>query len=361
VATVRAKAGGTTLAAERGFLLIADISGYSEYVIEGPLEYAENVVAEMTLLVADRLRHSFQVNKLEGDAVFSYVHEVDSSMFLDTIEECYFAFRRRLEGMQHSTSCACKACTKLPDLDLKFVAHHGSFIRRPGPGGEELTGPDVILVHRFLKNAVNEVLDSRGYVLATEACVGELDIDPAAIGMLTHRETSSDIGETRAFVLDLDRRFREEKERRRVFVSKDEASFEVAWLFPAPPSVVWRYLTAPSERMRWREDVVEEASVGGRRLTGTRSYCVDGRSAVYEEILDWRPFDYFTEKRTFRGPASFVLTTELEATAEGTRVRTRGSRSRGARHAAWHLGRRKLTRGLRRGYARLAELIAANG
>jgi hypothetical protein len=40
---------------------------------------------------------------------FSYVRgldgEVDGSMLLDSIEECYFGFRRRIRGIEHSTSC----------------------------------------------------------------------------------------------------------------------------------------------------------------------------------------------------------------------------------------------------------------
>jgi len=45
-------------------------------------------------------------------------------------------------------------------LDLKFVGHHGEFIKQRMAGREELAGRDVILIHRLLKNAVNERLES---------------------------------------------------------------------------------------------------------------------------------------------------------------------------------------------------------
>jgi hypothetical protein len=109
--------------------------------------------------------------------------------------------------------------------------------------------------------------------------------------------------------------------------------------------------------MRWREHNIEEATLGGRRCTGTTSYCVDGRAAVYEEILDWRPFDYFTESRTIPGATRLVLTTELEATGDGTLVRTRGRRLRGKERAAWLVARPRVVRSLRDGYARLAAIL----
>lgn len=347
------------LAAEQGFLLIADISGYSGYVIESPLEYAEDVVADVTRAVSDHLQHVFRVNKIEGDAVFAYAREADPSMLLDTVEECYFVFRSRLESIEHSTSCTCSACTKVPELDLKFVIHHGNFICRPRSGGEELTGQDVILVHRLLKNAVAETLGKRGYALLTEACVTKLGIDPVVLGMREHDETYADVGDVRAFVVDLEERFADWKERRRVFVSPADAAFEVEVILPVPPPVVWEYLTSPDKRMSWREHSVEQATIGGRRCTGTTSYCVDGRAAVYEEILDWRPFDYFTESRTLQGATKLVLTTQLEATDDGTCVKTRGRRLRGKERPAWLIARPRVVRSLRDGYSRLAAILPA--
>jgi hypothetical protein len=46
-----------------------------------------------------------------------------------------------------------------------------------------------------------------------------------------------------------------------------------------------------------------------------------GKSAVVEEILDWRPYDYFTCRITLptpMGPIRFLATTEFEPTPGGT-------------------------------------------
>jgi uncharacterized protein YndB with AHSA1/START domain len=324
---------------DRGCLVLADISGYTSYVVASPLEHAEDIVADVTESVAARLATVLTLNKYEGDAVFGYALDgtCDATRLLNAIDEAYFTFRGRLAGMQQATSCSCKACAKLPDLDLKFVVHHGDFVRRRGSRTEELTGAGVIIAHRLLKNG----LGRGGYVLLTDAAVAAIGIDPAALGMQEHVERYDDVGEIRAFVSDL--------EERRVLVG-DEADFEVEIELPVPPASAWRYLTAPAERTRWHGDV------GGAAATG--DFCVDGRFRFYEEILDWQPFSYFTEARTVSRSARVVLTTELEGDESTTHVRTRGAFERRGRSVS-PLARRRLVRSLRDGYRRLGEVVAA--
>ena len=79
-------------------------------------------------------------------------------MLLDTIERCYFGFRRRRRDVRQATSCECNACSRIPDLDLKFVVHHGEAIIQKVAGRQEILGSDVIVAHRLLKNEVVERL-----------------------------------------------------------------------------------------------------------------------------------------------------------------------------------------------------------
>jgi len=345
--------------ANRGCLVIADISGYTDYLVSSPLEHAEDVLADVTSAVVTRLEPVLRLNKLEGDAAFCYAlaGEIDASLLLDTIEECYFAFRARLRGIEHSTSCDCPACAKLPLLNLKFIVHWGDFIRRPTPSGEELTGQDVIVVHRLLKNSVADTLGLTAYALFTEACVDALGLDPAALALSQHREAYADVGETGAWVEDLEARWKEESSRRPVFVPRDGAAFEVEALLSVVPAVAWEWLTSPARRMLWQTRSVDETSPAGRRGAGTTSFCVDGRSKVYEEILDWRPFQYFTERKTFPGPVGLVVTTELEPAGEGTIVRTRGTRPAGKDRLVWLAVGRRTRRELELAYGRLAGLL----
>jgi uncharacterized protein YndB with AHSA1/START domain len=319
--SVRTRTGSQKpLAAERGCFVIADISGYTGYVVESPLEHAEDVLTDVTALVAEHLGRVLSLNKQEGDAIFGYALEgaLDGAMLLDTIEECYFCFRNRLAGIQRATSCDCKACAKLPELDLKVVVHAGDLIRRPLAGGEELTGSAVIVAHRLLKNEV----EGKGYALLTAVAVAELELDPARLELRPHAESYEDVGEVPSWVADLGGRWEAEIGRRRHLVEAGEAEFELERVLPVPPPVAWEHLTSPAKRALW-QGRVEEETVGGRRGLGTTSFCVDGRSTIFEEISDWRPFDYFTESRTVRG-AQIVVTTDLTPTADGTRVRLRG-------------------------------------
>jgi len=342
----------TAAATETGCLVIADISGYTGYVVGGPLEFTEDVVADVTDTIAGRLGQVLRINKREGDAVFAYAaeDEADASLILDTVEECYFAFRSRLEGISHSTTCSCTACRKASQLDLKFILHAGEWIRR----GDELTGGDVIVAHRLLKNGVG----LSAYALVTEAFAAAYGLDPELLGLAPHVERYDDVGEVRGFVSDLEERYLAERERRRVAVEPDGAAFTVERVLPLPPAAAWELLTAPEKRLLWQVDDVEEAQAGGRRCTGTASICVDGRTKIYEEILDWRPFDYFTESRTPEGGARFLLTTSLTPTNGGTAIEVRGRPAEG--RAGWRETRR-LARRFRADYDRLAELARGEG
>ena len=136
-------------AAQPACFLIADISGYTRYLAGVELDHAQDILADLIGTVVTALRPNFRLAKLEGDAAFTYAPalKIDGGLLLDTIERCYFGFRRRRRDVRQATSCECNACVRIPDLNLKFVVHHGQVIRQKVYGLEELLGPDVILVH----------------------------------------------------------------------------------------------------------------------------------------------------------------------------------------------------------------------
>ena len=345
------------VSAGQGLLLLSDISGYSNYVVGSPLEYAEDVVSDVMETVIGRLEAVIHVNKVEGDAVFGYAldGDIDATMLLDTIEECYFAFRGRLRGIEHAVSCTCPACTKVTDLDLKFIVHHGAFIRRLSSRGEELTGDDVILVHRLLKNGVTAAHGLHAYAFFTEACVQALGLEPSSLQLHRHVERGVDGADVVGYASDLDARWKVEQARRRVSVEDDDADFRVEVPVRASAELTWELLTSPQRRLVWQVDAIEQANVGGRRTTGASSVCVDGRTKIYEEILDWRPFDYYTERLSLPGGMRAVLTTSLEPGAGMTQVVTRVRRDGGTR-LAWLSASRRLRRRLEARYTRLAQL-----
>ncbi len=250
-------------------------------------------------------------------------------MLLDTIERCYFGFRRRRRDVRQATSCECNACVRIPDLNLKFVVHYGVAIQQRVAGRQELLGSDVIVVHRLLKNEVVEKLEISAYALITQKCIDVTDLDPGALGMHEITESYDRIGDVPAWVHDLERRWQGEEARQRVFVSPGESMLTISVPTSVPPQVAWEYLTTPGLRTRWQfgvTDVIVEGSTGGRRGPGSTNHCMHGKDAVLEEILDWRPYDYLTDRtiiNTPDGPVKMLHTIELEPGTAGTTINFR--------------------------------------
>ncbi len=275
-------------AAQPTCFLIADISGYTGYLADVELDHAQDILADLIGAVVTALRPDFRLAKLEGDAAFMYqvADRIDGSMLLDTIERCYFGFRRRRRDVRQATSCECNACTRIPDLDLKFVVHHGAAILQKVAGRQELLGSDVILVHRLLKNDVVERLGIEAYALFTQRCLDVAEMIPSDLSMREHTETYDRIGDVSAWVLDLERRWREEDARGRVFVSAEDAVLTLSVPTRVPPQVAWGFLTKPGQRMTWQPWVTEvtvKGTNGGRRGPGSANHCMHGKDAVVEE------------------------------------------------------------------------------
>src|SRR5262245_41494876 len=209
--------------------------------------------------VVGSLRPTFRLAKLEGDAAFAYVvtETVDAAALQDTVERCYFAFRRRLRDIGQASTCDCNACILVPSLDLKVVAHHGRIVRQRIAGHEELVGSDVIVVHRLLKNHVDDAVGGRAYALYTDACTRAMSLaDPAAAGLVEHREEFEGVGEVAGWVRDLEAAWQDEIASSRVVIEAKDAARTYTATFTAPPSVVWDYVTSPIRRPAWQHGVI---------------------------------------------------------------------------------------------------------
>jgi hypothetical protein len=314
---------------EPACLVIADLSGYTGYLAGVELDHAQDILADLIGRVVKALRPPFRLAKLEGDAAFAYVatDKVDGSLLQDTIEATYFAFRRRQRDIRQATNCTCDACRRIPELDLKFVLHHGAVARQKMAGREELVGRDVILVHRLLKNAAETKLGRRAYALYTAACVEAMGIDPAAQGMTAHSEAIEAIGEVVVWLKDLEAAWQAEVERRRIEVTAADASLVIADEVPVPQQVVWEYATLPGRRTQWSgATAVIENAPNGRRGAGAVNHCMHGEATIVEEVLDWRPFEYTTSRYEMPMPGmpKILLTDAFIPLSDGrTRVETR--------------------------------------
>ncbi len=297
--------------AQEGCLLLADITGYTAYLQGTEIEHAEDVLADLLETIISGVEPPFEVSKLEGDAVFAHMPTavIDSPMLFDTIETTYFAFRRRLRDVVHGTTCDCNACVLIPSLDLKFVVHSGVYVVRRIARSEELTGADVVLVHRLLKGSAREIVGNDAYLVLTRAAVDAIGGDAHAFGLSKHVE-HLDVGETEVFIANLQDRWTVEEGRTHRTVSPESALGSFSTVMPGTPQELWPWFTDPRKRPEWSVglDAVDER-VDGRRGVGTVSHCAHGGSTSIQQILDWQPFTSFTTRVEFEGMDAVVTTT----------------------------------------------------
>lgn len=317
---------------ESGYLVIADLTGYTAYLSSSELEHAPTIAGDLLETIVGRLEPPFRLAKFEGDAAFLYVEDerADGSLLVDALEAAYLAFRRRLRSIEQATSCDCNSCRLAPRLDLKLFMHHGSYIRSLIAGRDELAGSDVILVHRLLKGAVAADARANGFALFTGAAIERLGLDPIALGLKLGGESIEHIGRISTFTLNLEARWQAETIERRLDPS-GEVILDLDATLGAEPSVVWANLTSPALRGRWEGPItIEEASPGGRRGVGTVSQCVTGRLATLEEIVDWQPFEHVGWRIVVPDLGPVGATADLEAVDGGTQLHVRWRAQAGA-------------------------------
>ena len=190
---------------ESGFLVLADISGFTAFVTATELEHGAEVTGVLLDGVMAALAPPFEIQELEGDAVFALVSDEAQTAaqraLLEAFNRAFVAFSERQREIALDMSCSCRACRGVLGLSLKLIVHHGSFMRQVVRGRSRVAGPDIILAHRFLKNDV----EPRTYVLFTDTAVERLGIDPTATGMARYTGKYAHFDDRDYFVVSLDR------------------------------------------------------------------------------------------------------------------------------------------------------------
>jgi hypothetical protein len=135
----------------------------------------------ITTLIETMLREvdiPLQLQEIEGDALFLYAaHPGDEAAWQDVLAQVRTKLPRFFEvffaGMvpaAEATPCGCAICKNLNDLKLKVIVHVGRAVFHEIAGRPQISGADVILAHRLLKNSQ----PNREYLLLTETAYREL-------------------------------------------------------------------------------------------------------------------------------------------------------------------------------------------
>jgi len=146
-------------------LFIPDISGFTRFVNQVEMSHGQSIIQELLETLMDANTTGLQVSEVEGDAILFYRlgDNLTPEAIAEQSKKMFIAFHQQIKKYQESRICDCGACTHASELTLKIVAHQGTVSFYDLRGHEKLYGPDVIVVHRLLKNDIPE----HEYMLAT--------------------------------------------------------------------------------------------------------------------------------------------------------------------------------------------------
>jgi len=197
---------------QSGYLVLADISGYTSFVAQAEIEHADIALSFLLEAIVEKLSSMLTISKLEGDAVFAYLEESklqEGKSLLELIDHTYLAFRDQAEALFRKSTCPCRACQAIPTLDLKFMVHHGDFIVQQVAGIKDLLGTDVNLIHRLSKNHVSESTGWKGYALFTNQGLEHMQTDKKAF--VRQNESYEHLGDVETYIMDMHVRYEEMK------------------------------------------------------------------------------------------------------------------------------------------------------
>jgi len=156
------------------FFFIADISGYTDYMLKNQMDYTHGTLIVIKLLnsIIKEVQLPFEIAKIEGDAIFFYLlkdnmpekYKNDRFSLGKTLLYLFDIFKKELKTMTASTDCQCGGCLNIEYLNLKIIAHYGKATIDKIGNFQELSGVDVILIHRLLKNKI----PGHSYLLLTK-------------------------------------------------------------------------------------------------------------------------------------------------------------------------------------------------
>jgi len=161
-------------------VILADISGYTRFMLENQTAAVHGQLC-ITELIETMLREvdiPLQLQEIEGDALFLYAaHPGDEAGWQDVLAQVraklprfFEVFFDKMVPGTEATPCGCAICKNAKELKLKVIVHVGCAVFHAIAGRPQISGPDVILAHRLLKNSQ----PNREYLMLTAPAYREL-------------------------------------------------------------------------------------------------------------------------------------------------------------------------------------------
>ncbi len=340
--------------ANKGYFIITDISGYTEFLTESELEHAHEILQSLFDVQLKHIKFPLKISGFRGDAIFMYTPEtcfVNPQSFLETLENLYIVFSDTLRQMQFNTTCQCRACKNMGKLDLKMCVHYGEYIVQKLGDREELLGADVIVPHRMLKNQVIEQTGIKSYALFSEAAAQALGLHNLCEPLTSHTETYEHLGEVNMLVHNLGSAWEREQTRQGHLVDPETAWVAMEIEVPCPPSLIWDMVTTPDLEgpLLGLEYVKRIDDLGGRTRLDSKFHCAHSSGDFFNKVVDWKPFDYFTVQQFVAG-LEYYRTIRLQYDGAKTKVMVHLSKPEQEAPEGF---REFLEMALRQGYERL--------
>lgn len=155
--------------------MLADISGYTQYMLshQKALEHSQMVVGELLNTLLEIVPAPLELIRVEGDAIFLYASistdpetwQEERARIESAVFQFYNTFNAKLSELKAYSICRCQACRNIDRLRLKVIGHTGEVLVFSMRGQTDLSGPEVIVAHRLLKNSV----EAAQYLLLTKS------------------------------------------------------------------------------------------------------------------------------------------------------------------------------------------------
>ena len=190
----------------KGFIVLVDISGYTNFISSHNIEsneneklstgqaHAEHIISDLLEKVINELDGVLKINKLQGDAALFYGIAEDnkdlSEKIFNKLQSSFDVFNKRLNEIKFCEACSCGTCADVGNLKLKSFVHFGDFLIKKVNQFKEIAGQDVILAHRLMKNSISV----SEYMLFTKPFSEIKNLD--SLGFIEDRtENYNDIGQ----------------------------------------------------------------------------------------------------------------------------------------------------------------------
>lgn len=162
-------------------LFVPDISGFTKFVHETEISHSTHIISELLELIIDNNELDLSVSEVEGDAILFYKfgNPPTFAQLVKQSKRMFTEFHKHLKYYERDRICQCGACATTTGLKLKFIVHLGNANIMRVKKHYKLLGTDVNIVHKLLKNNVQE----NEYVLITEKYISSVQNGTSTAGI----------------------------------------------------------------------------------------------------------------------------------------------------------------------------------